>query len=151
MQQLTIFDALDEIAAQNGRRTFKYDIMQLIEKRLHEMGIAEHFILKDTKIHLRTCAHNERVFMSLLSPTAYLNDVRLYPATPDLYEYFLKRRFSLVDEKGMFQDGAWLHPPRVIEHCTFNKNWFFDGFYVTAGERSIQGIIKTGFSNDLIC
>lgn len=150
MQQLTIFDALDDIAVENGRSTFRKDIMQLIEKRLHEMNISEHFNLTDTKIHLRTCAHNERVFMTLLSPKAYLNEVHLYPARLDMYDYYVTQRFSLVDENGMFQDGRWLHSPSVIEHCNFSEHYFFDGFYVDAAERSIQGILKTGFSNELI-
>ncbi len=43
--------------------TFKNNILKLIDKRLKELGISEHFDLTDTKIHLRTCADNERVFL----------------------------------------------------------------------------------------
>ena len=40
MQQLIIFDALHDIAIENGRSTFKNDILKLIYKRLKELGIS---------------------------------------------------------------------------------------------------------------
>ncbi len=152
MQQLTIFDALHDIAIENGRSNFKNNILKLIDKRLKELGISEHFDLTDTKIHLRTCAGNERVFMTLLSDTGYLNDVQLYPARHDLYDYFATVRFSVADQNGMFRDGRWLHPRDTIIYCHFKSDRYYDGiyFYDKGIEKCVEGIISSDFNKELI-
>lgn len=154
MQQLTIFDALNDIAIENGRSTFKDDVLKLIDKRLNDIGIKEHFELINTKISLRTCVDNERLFVTLLSTTAYLNDVEIYPARPELYDYFATTCFSTVDQNGMFRDGIWLHPRNTIVYCQFRNDYhFYDGFYYDhkdVAEKCIQGIIKTGFKKELV-
>ncbi len=40
--------------------------------------------------------------MTLLSDTGYLNDVQLYPARHDLYDYFATVRFSVAIKMGCF-------------------------------------------------
>lgn len=154
VQQLTIFDALDDVAIQMGRPKFKDDILELIYLRLEEMGIDQYFEPELTKIGLRTCANHKRLFVTLLSNIAYLKDVQFYPAFPQLYECFLKDYFSVVNSEGFFKDGIWMHKRSTIEWSNFRDDYhLYQGFYYytsEVAEKTIEGIIKTGFEKDLM-
>lgn len=152
VQQLTIFDALDDIAVDNGRATFQRDVLNLIDLRLSEMGIKQYFEPSKTKVSIRTCGNGNRVFAALLSDVGYLNDVQIYPSRPDLYHYLLKLDF-LANEDGLFRDGMWMHERSVIEHCHFkDSHHLYEGLYYWSAkfaEVSIANIIKTGFVKDI--